>query len=51
MSQLAAYGTNARSVAPKILEFLNDTHWYLRNAASNSIKRIDPEVAAKAGVQ
>jgi len=42
MANLAAYGTNARSAAPKILELIHDPRWYLGNAASNCIKEIDP---------
>jgi HEAT repeat protein len=35
---------------PVLLQFLNDEEEYIRIEATNALKRIDSEAAAKAGV-
>ena len=36
---------------PIVLKFLDDSQPYLRRAATNALRQIDPEAAAKAGVK
>jgi hypothetical protein len=48
---LGFFGTNARSAVPDLTAMLNDRDLRIRNAATNALKQIDPEAAAKAGVK
>jgi hypothetical protein len=51
LSRLSVFGTDAKTATPKVLEFLGDPQSYLRQAATNALKAIDPEAAAKSGVK
>jgi len=48
---LQAFGTNARSAVPALINLLNDVDPTVRRAATNSLKQIDGDAAAKAGVK
>jgi HEAT repeat protein len=48
---LGAMGTNAAPAVPALVKFLTDPDAYLRACATNALKAIDPEAAAKAGVK
>ncbi|MDB6067956.1 MAG: repeat-containing protein [Pedosphaera sp.] len=48
---LGAFRGQSKAALPRILEFLNDQDYNLRAAATNALKQIDPEAAAKAGVK
>jgi HEAT repeat protein len=45
------FGTNAKSAVPDLTAMLNDQDLRTREAATNALKQIDPEAAAKAGVK
>ena len=47
---LGDYGTNARPVVRDLIKMLNDPNEATRYFATNALKQIDPEAAAKAGV-
>jgi len=48
---LQAFGTNARSAVPALINVLNDEAPTVRRAATNSLKLIDGDAAAKSGVK
>ncbi len=48
---LGEFGKDAKAAVPALLRYLNDQNEYVRSEASNSLKEIDPEAAAKAGVR
>jgi hypothetical protein len=48
---LGNFGTNARSAIPDLTLMLSDQDANIRVAATNSLKQIDSEAAAKAGVK
>ncbi|MDB6063806.1 MAG: hypothetical protein JWR26_14 [Pedosphaera sp.] len=48
---LGAMGTNAAPAVPALAKFLADPDEGLRTSATNALKTIDPEAAAKAGVK
>jgi HEAT repeat protein len=51
INALAAFGSAATSTVPVLLTFLNQENDYVREAATNALKAIDPEAAAKAGIK
>ncbi len=51
MDCLYQYGTNATAAAANVLKFLIHSDFNLRWAATNALKKIDPEAASKAGVK
>jgi HEAT repeat protein len=48
---LGDFGADAKQAMPTLFESLTDTDQFVREAATNSVKKIDPEAAAKAGVE
>jgi HEAT repeat protein len=48
---LGQFGTKAENALPELIRTLDDTNPRLRTAATNALKAIDPEAAAKAGVK
>ena len=48
---LGKFGVEAKVVAPVLLQMLNDPESSVRREATNALKTIDPEAAAKAGVK
>jgi HEAT repeat protein len=48
---LASFGDRAKPAVPALLRFLGDKNDFVREAATNALKAIDPEAAAKAGVK
>jgi len=48
---LAQFGPQAQPAVPKLVELLSDTNWLIRSTATNALRAIDPEAAAKAGVK
>jgi len=45
------FGPDARIAVPALVELLNDPDLEVRGRATNALKAIDPEAAAKAGVK
>jgi HEAT repeat protein len=51
VTSLENFGTDARVAVPALLEFINaPQNSELRNVAISTLKNIDPEAAAKAGI-
>jgi len=48
---LRQFGAQAKLAVPELLRLLNDEHVGIRSDATNALKAIDPEAAAKAGVE
>jgi hypothetical protein len=48
---LAKFGPDAKLAVPALIELLNGESWHAKPYATNALKRIDPEAAAKAGVK
>lgn len=48
---LRQFGAQAKPAVPKLVELLSDSTGLVRSAATNALKQIDPEAAAKAGVK
>ena len=48
---LGKFEAQARTAVPTILELLNDNEANIRVAATNALKQIDPDAAAKAGAK
>jgi hypothetical protein len=48
---LGEWGTNAERALPALVSSLSDPNINVRATATNSLKKIDPEAAAKAGVK
>ncbi len=48
---LQQFGTNAQQAVPKLVLSLNDPSPAIRSAATNALKAIDPEAAAKAAIK
>ncbi|HXD01004.1 MAG TPA: HEAT repeat domain-containing protein [Verrucomicrobiae bacterium] len=48
---LGEFGTNAKSAIPDLTIMLNDGYSHARYMATNALKQIDPEAAAKAGIK
>ena len=48
---LGRMGTNALPAVPTLVSLLNDPNFSLRCLVTNTLKAIDPEAAAKAGVR
>jgi HEAT repeat protein len=44
-------GQDAKLAVPALLELLNDSEADVRGSATNALKQVDPEAAAKAGVK
>ncbi|MGO8925638.1 MAG: HEAT repeat domain-containing protein [Limisphaerales bacterium] len=51
LGSLRQFGPQAKSAIPSLLRLLNDEHEILRWEATNALRVIDPEAAAKAGVE
>jgi HEAT repeat protein len=51
INALAAFGEAAKPAVPILLTLLNQENDYVREATTNALKAIDPEAAAKAGVE
>jgi len=51
LARLSQFGSDAKSAVPKVLGFLDSPQLSLRWEATNCLKTIDPEAAAKAGVK
>jgi HEAT repeat protein len=51
LEALAKFGADAKPAVPSIIESLEDLDYYARVAATNALKIIDPEAAAKAGIK
>jgi hypothetical protein len=52
MHRLAQYyGSGASAAVPRILQFLDNNEWTLREGATNALKTIDPIAASKAGIE
>ena len=51
MMALGPFGGAATSAVPAMIRCLADSHLSARRLATNSLKQIDPEAAAKAGVK
>jgi HEAT repeat protein len=51
ISALGEFGDRAKPAAPILQHFLNDEDHFVRKEATNALKKIDPEAAAKAGVK
>jgi len=51
VASLGDFGTNAQQAVPALISLLNDKQVLVRENATNALKRIDPEAAAKAGVK
>lgn len=47
---LRQFGAQAKPAVPSLLKLLNDSHASIRSDVTNALKAIDPEAAAKAGV-
>ncbi len=48
---LAKFGAQAKPAVPMLIGLLNDPQQGIRDAATNALRDIDPDAAAKAGVQ
>jgi HEAT repeat protein len=48
---LVQFGPKAKLAVPALVELLNDPNAGVRGSATDSLKAIDPEAAAKAGVK
>jgi HEAT repeat protein len=48
---LGQFGEQAKPAVPALLQFLNDDNQYVRSEATNSLQKIDPKAAAKAGIK
>jgi HEAT repeat protein len=48
---LRDFGGDAKPAVPDLVQCLNDENEYVRFAATNALKQIDPEAAAKAGIK
>jgi hypothetical protein len=48
---LGKFGPQAKPAIPMLIGLLRDPQEYIRDAATNALKEIDPDAAAKAGVQ
>jgi len=48
---LANFGTNAQEAVPPLVRMLSDPNGNVRTIATDALRAIDPEAAAKAGVQ
>lgn len=48
---LGEFGDNARPATAQLIELLSEANQDARKAATNALKQIDPEAAAKAGVK
>jgi HEAT repeat protein len=48
---LRQFGAQAKPAVLVLLRLLNDAHEGIRSDATNALKAIDPEAAAKAGVE
>jgi HEAT repeat protein len=51
MRGLGNFGPNAQQAIPALLQLLSDLDVAVRFTATNALKKIDPEAAAKAGVK
>lgn len=51
LNALESLETDARPAVPQLLELLTNNDETIRPAATNALKSIDPEAAAKAGVK
>jgi hypothetical protein len=53
IQSLGMFGQDAKLAVPALVEFLNTSHddTSVRELATNALKAIDPEAAAKAGVK
>ncbi len=48
---LGEFREKAKPAVPALLQYLNDKNNFVRNEATNALKQIDPEAAAKAGIR
>ncbi len=48
---LGAFGTAAEQAVPALVEALKDRDTSMKQAAASSLRSIDPEAAARAGVK
>jgi hypothetical protein len=51
LSVLSLYGQPARSAVPEVLTLLHDPEALISSTATNALKAIDPELAAKMGIK
>jgi HEAT repeat protein len=51
ITSLPKFGAQAKPAVPILIGLLNDPQQGIREAATNALKNIDPEAAAKAGVK
>jgi len=51
MFGIGSFGTNAICAVPLLLQAVQDRDVTIRDGATASLKQIDPEAAAKAGVK
>jgi HEAT repeat protein len=51
IESLVEFGAQAKPAVPTLIGLLTDSEAYIRHDASNALKEIDPDAAAKAGVK
>jgi hypothetical protein len=51
IKSLGKFGAQAKPAVPMLIGLLKDSQQYIREAATNALRDIDPDAAAKAGVQ
>lgn len=51
ISYLGSFGSQSKAALPRIIELLNDPDQNIRATATNALKKIDPEAAAKAAIK
>lgn len=51
LGALRVLGPTAKPASPAVVELLRDDYWLVSQVATNAIKSIDPEAAARAGIK